>query len=798
MAGNNKKIDGAKQAETDSSSFSNDPVGAPSRSCPLASEDNAYWVELTVATRLGDIPINGVKVKVAGEDWGPTDENGGYRQGEKPKRKRMTSPNLTIQATYANEQEKLKKEEFKLKLASICPDSKKHKGKVEQKIAKVEDFKGQGADADFFRTYPLDNPHTRGEVRWASGNTDTKNEPILRITVHLATFSLYVRYLSQNYQRDTLNISPGNDPEAVAHAVVRTPDSKKWRGSVLCSPTCATMLADYWNRHKGESGIEKSGVLDRTTVLQRCYDLWAKKGFPDRPGKRAIKSSEEPSFEHKHGQYWLRTAEMPYEMYRREFRYQLTMLDAVQEMVQRAGGVQPPIRGGEVHYCAEPPIYSFPGDLWTPDLEVVYEITANQWKFIPEGRWRVLMHGAEVWKFAKAVAETAASFGPEPGKWGHGFSQKFHIDNAKLENSTRRRRLLRRSVYRRRVTAKQLPLSRPVDEETGVGFVKTRRDTKITYRYPLTEAKGVLDDYKRYLSKGWPFSVSCNATGGHIILIRGALVNEEGDIEWLIVNDPYGNLASPEKVVMDDFDIKRSVGRNTPNLPDDVEVVQQALQDNGYYDGEIDGECDGTKEDPVVQGIKAFQKSIYKKGARPSGTISPKMKYTTKKLGVKIGHAVGRDKNPATNDPDDVEQVQEILNALGFYEPEEASGICDDELVLAIIAFEKKHIKRRRDRTGGVIHNSDINRRRGKRKQKIWPHEKILKRKLTRAKGYKSNAMNDHGKKTGDAATKGQHTYYRNTTPGKNNNLRIKEGTCARVEVSMTKAQISENLTPGA
>lgn len=168
------------------------------------------------------------------------------------------------------------------------------------------------------------------------------------------------------------------------------------------------------------------------------------------------------------------------------------------------------------------------------------------------------------------------------------------------------------------------------------------------------------------------------------------------------------------------------------------------------------------------------------------------------KLGAQIEHSVGFDGNPATNDPEDVEQVQELLNLLGFYEPEEASGICNDELVEAIIAFEKKKRIKRRSRTEGVIHNADVVRERGKRKPKIWPHEKILKSELTKAKGYKSNAKNAAGKKSGDSATKGQHTYYRNTTPGKNNNLRIKQGTCARVEVSMTREEISKNLTPGA
>jgi hypothetical protein len=44
------------------------------------------------------------------------------------------------------------------------------------------------------------------------------------------------------------------------------------------------------------------------------------------------------------------------------------------------------------------------------------------------------------------------------------------------------------------------------------------------------------------ISRGWPIVVGTNATAGHVMLIKGLLLNDDGSVNRVICNDPYGNL----------------------------------------------------------------------------------------------------------------------------------------------------------------------------------------------------------------------------------------------------------------
>jgi hypothetical protein len=99
---------------------------------------------------------------------------------------------------------------------------------------------------------------------------------------------------------------------------------------------------------------------------------------------------------------------------------------------------------------------------------------------------------------------------------------------------------------------------------------------------------------------GEPFIVSIR--GGHIMLVRGAVVNHENNVQWLILNDPYGNLASPNSVY-GSLDISDSVGSGGANNAGDVSAVQDTLRSLGYYSGPVNGVAD----DATIDAIRRFQ-----------------------------------------------------------------------------------------------------------------------------------------------------------------------------------------------
>ncbi len=128
------------------------------------------------------------------------------------------------------------------------------------------------------------------------------------------------------------------------------------------------------------------------------------------------------------------------------------------------------------------------------------------------------------------------------------------------------------------------------------------------------------------LSAGKPVVTSTYATNGHVMCVRGAVVDHAGQAQWLIFNDPYGNLAAADSVY-DRLDLSAPVGlRGTStvtvmNLANEVRAVQEILIRLGDYAGPANGLLDETNtNDPTVAAIRQFQSGFT---ANPDGRVDP-------------------------------------------------------------------------------------------------------------------------------------------------------------------------------
>jgi hypothetical protein len=130
------------------------------------------------------------------------------------------------------------------------------------------------------------------------------------------------------------------------------------------------------------------------------------------------------------------------------------------------------------------------------------------------------------------------------------------------------------------------------------------------------------------LEQGYPMVASTTATDGHIMIIRGAVVDRTGVVKWLIVNDPYGTLAGPDSIYLE---LGGSVGKKSKNPkitvhndPEDIKAVKLALTTAGIWRNPINENenCDGTDNDPLVKAIKSFETKLIPE-RKPSGTVEP-------------------------------------------------------------------------------------------------------------------------------------------------------------------------------
>ena len=236
--------------------------GKTEEPCPLSQKTKPYYVELRVVTRAGEISIKGVRASVDGNRLGLSDEEGKFKTVDKINRAKLEKASFMIEATYQNANAKLKLERMQFDLTDVDPETGTRKGDVSNEIAKIQDVAG-GADIDFINNYKVsDKPE---ELVWAS----SKDGPVLKVTVKMATFSLQVPYVNQRCSSDTVETIKGKDPEPATHSHRVRP---AFSGDILCYPTCALMLLKYW------------GVNNKTRgdIMQQIYKQWANKGFPGR------------------------------------------------------------------------------------------------------------------------------------------------------------------------------------------------------------------------------------------------------------------------------------------------------------------------------------------------------------------------------------------------------------------------------------------------------------------------------------------------------------------------------------
>jgi len=136
---------------------------------------------------------------------------------------------------------------------------------------------------------------------------------------------------------------------------------------------------------------------------------------------------------------------------------------------------------------------------------------------------------------------------------------------------------------------------------------------------PSTYADGIRDE----LESGCPVATSTYATAGHVMVVRGAVVDHDDHVQWLIFNDPNGNLASVDSIY-GTLDITAAVGRRgngvgVMNRADDLRAVREALTKLGHFNGSLDGPIDEASDtDPTIVAIRALQG-----GANPDGRVDP-------------------------------------------------------------------------------------------------------------------------------------------------------------------------------
>lgn len=486
--------------------------------CPFAATKDKFWVEVTVATRLGGYPLRGVTISVNGAAMGRTDAGGGFAEGrEGPMRHPIGNEPFFITAVYQSAADRLKAENIRVMFLDVDIPSGRLNGKVSWKITKPQEAAGTG-DESLDEKIGLES----SDVKVA-----TRREVIgwvVSVTIPVATYSLVVPYVNQNIGDEYLTTVPGKDPEASVASF------GPFKGYDLCFPTCLTMILNYW-------GVSAT----RNKVLQKSYELYASDNFNASGYKRAsvgaVKSITEPPAP-AIGSYWLDTS------------------DASKAKLKKLTS-------------------SATSDDGT---------TANVWTTLADSKWRVQAQGqACCWQYHDRARKLLNSMAPEGGS------------------------------------------------SPGIESWEEERNP-VSYRADLGDPNGALPHYASLLSQGWPFSVGTNATGsGHIMLVRGVVVDSKQNIRFVIANDPYGNLVTLGSIV-EAPTLGGSVGIGGANAREDVENIQEILQAKGLFAKQVDGICDGEDpNDPTVIAIIKYQKQFKTVPVgQPKGTITPGDKTTVK------------------------------------------------------------------------------------------------------------------------------------------------------------------------
>ncbi len=127
--------------------------------------------------------------------------------------------------------------------------------------------------------------------------------------------------------------------------------------------------------------------------------------------------------------------------------------------------------------------------------------------------------------------------------------------------------------------------------------------------------------FRDKLAQGLPIVIGTSATAGHIMVLRGMVVDKDQNVAWFICNDPFGNLSAAGSIYAP-LGLGQSVGLGGSNQEADVRRVQEVLRACQCYLGEVNGACDGTAADPTVAGIKKFQKTKMGQAA-PDSLVQP-------------------------------------------------------------------------------------------------------------------------------------------------------------------------------
>ena len=528
MAEDDSDKTGAKQSVEKSSP--EDSICSPEKLCPY------FYVEVNVLTRAGEIPIKGVKTEVDLKPLGFSNDEGVYKIDDKIHRVRINKSSFIIKATYQNTDEKLKLEILEFRLTNVDHNSRKHEGEVVNKIEKIQDVAG-AADIDFDNHGGYKVSEKPDELSWE--NTD--DGPTLKVTIKMATLSLYVPYINQRLQNDTVNTIAGKDPDPAPHEV-KGEKKGKFGGNTLCYPTSVAMVLSYW--------LPKKEWPSRQEVTQRFYNIWADAGFPERLDKKSdtIISETEPASPPE-GKYWLDTSLLK-------------------------GG------GRSLMKLAQ---YKTLGKL--------------EWTKYPEFKWRVIFGRKKIWEFPKWAVRVLESWMP-------------------TGTSATRNPLPKKEKF--------LPLTEVTQKDNDIEQNAKPKRAELNAHHPKF--------YRETIEKGWPFIVSTSATPGHMMVVRGVVVDKNLKVEWLIINDPYGNLASSGSIY-EPLDIAGSVGKGGKNYKADVAAVQESLRALGLYSGDINGECD----DKTVQAIKTFKRKELKI-KHPKGLITPNSRAEKRRMRLSAGY----------------------------------------------------------------------------------------------------------------------------------------------------------------
>lgn len=187
------------------------PIEVIQAKCPIP-------VIVKVTTRVGDIPVPGVKVFCGGETKaaliGTTGSDGLTPLGQG----NACDDQATIWVFYKNDDARLKLEQVRFQITGIRKGgggvTAATGGQVEHTIEKILDAYGTKSDKNFVNQY-------------SGAELVNIQDGKLAVSIKLATLSLSVPYISQNMGNESVN----------GHV---------FSGSILCGPTSHTMLLNYW------------------------------------------------------------------------------------------------------------------------------------------------------------------------------------------------------------------------------------------------------------------------------------------------------------------------------------------------------------------------------------------------------------------------------------------------------------------------------------------------------------------------------------------------------------------------